>query len=302
MVRIPDCRTYKSLAELPTDAERLAVAEETGRGLAIYGELTAGMDPGEIVNPLPGYRDTGNYYHQLHSVLNGATTSEEAAQWLPSDETLLHSTGTHFLLHLPRRDFQKRRDDPALQPFIRMALEHQEFALTLQRKLRRGEIRTLAIHGDTKLDNFLFCNRTGRVKALIDLDTIMPHTWLADWGDMVRSLANVAGEREQNLEKVQVDQAIFLALAKGFLAVARKITQAERELMVDAVRIIALELGVRFLADYLRGDSYFRLGPADTPELNRIRAMAQLTLFQRLTEQRAALSGALQEVDKQSAE
>ena len=54
--------------------------------------------------------------------------------------------------------------------------------------------------------------------------------------------------------------------------------------MVDAIEIIALELGIRFLADYLRGDSYFKLGPADPPDLNKVRAMVQLSLFERLRE------------------
>jgi N-acetylhexosamine 1-kinase len=158
--------------------------------------------------------------------------------------------------------------------------------------MESGQIRTVAIHGDTKLDNFLFSATDGRVKALVDLDTIMPHSWLADWGDMVRSLSNLAGEKEADLSKVQVDTEIFEALARGFLNTARMVTEEEIELMVDAVQILALELGVRFLADFIRGDSYFKLGPTDLPNLNKRRAMVQLTLFERLLEQ----SGHLQQV------
>jgi hypothetical protein len=113
----------------------------------------------------------------------------------------------------------------------------------------------------------------------------MPHTWLADWGDMVRSLVNVAGEKEHDLNKVRVDMDIYRAVADGFLRSARGLLPREIELMVDAVQIIALELGIRFLADYLRGDSYFRLGPADPPDLNRTRATVQLTLFEKLREE-----------------
>jgi hypothetical protein len=122
------------------------------------------------------------------------------------------------------------------------------------------------------------------VKALVDLDTIMPHTWLADWGDMVRSLVNVAGEKERDLTRVQVDLDVFRAVARGFLSTAREVTAAEVDLMAEAPQIIALELGLRFLTDYLRGDSYFKLGPADPPDLNRVRAMAQLELFRKLRE------------------
>ena len=93
------------------------------------------------------------------------------------------------------------------------------------------------------------------------------------------------GEHQVPENKVRVDMGIFEAVARGFLRSARGITPREVELIVDAVRIIALELGVRFLSDYLRGDSYFKLGAADPPDLNKTRAVAQLTLFERLGEQ-----------------
>jgi N-acetylhexosamine 1-kinase len=188
----------------------------------------------------------------------------------------------HFIVHLPPAEQRRRGEDPELQPYIELARSHEQHGVTLLREMEAGRIRTVAIHGDTKLDNFLFCAGTGRVKSLVDLDTIMPHTWLADWGDTVRSLVNVAGEKERDLARVDVDMEIYQALARGFLSTARRITRAEVALMADAVEIISLELGVRFLADYLRGDSYFKLSPIDPPDLNKFRAMVQLKLFQRL--------------------
>jgi Ser/Thr protein kinase RdoA (MazF antagonist) len=176
--------------------------------------------------------------------------------------------------------------DPEVRRLTSLIEQQEHFGLTLLREMASGEIRRLAIHGDTKLDNFLFSTRTGRVKALVDLDTIMPHTWLADWGDMVRSLVNVAGEKEPDPDRVHVDMDIYQAVARGFLGSARNVTAREVDRMADAVEIIALELGIRFLTDYLRGDSYFKLGPADPPELNRIRGIVQLTLFERLREKR----------------
>ncbi|MFH1573164.1 MAG: phosphotransferase [Acidobacteriota bacterium] len=280
MVKISDCVTYKSLSEVPDRRRRIALAEEAGRGLAMYLDLTTGMDVAGLIHPLPGYRDTRLYYDQLKSVLRGCRTAEEAADLLPADEVLRQSTERHFLNHLPPAEQERRRRDPELQPFIDLACASEAFGLMLARERAAGRIRTVAIHGDTKLDNFLFCARTGRVKSLVDLDTIMPHTWLADWGDMVRSLVNVAGEKERDLGRVDVDMGVYDALAKGFLGTVRRAAEAEIELMVDAVEIIALELGVRFLADFLRGDSYFRLDLTDPPDLNKCRAMVQLRLFQ----------------------
>ncbi len=284
MVKIPDSRTFKSLSEIAGVAERLRIAEEAGSGLALYGSFTSEMDTSGLASPLPGYRDTRVYYNQFHSVVAGSRTLEEAARYLPEDPVVRQSTERHFLVHLPAEEYRRRLEDPDLRRFIALALEQEEFGMTLLREMEHGVIRRLAIHGDTKLDNFLFSTRTGKVKALIDLDTIMPHTWLADWGDMVRSLVNVAGEKEADLGKVRVNMDIFRAVARGFLRSARNTTAHEIARMVDAVQIIALELGLRFLEDYLRGDSYFRLGPADALDLNKTRAMVQLTLFERLRE------------------
>jgi hypothetical protein len=294
MVKIPDARTFKSLSEVSDAGERSRVAREAGRGLALYGDFTSEMDTSVLENPLPGYRDTRLYYRQLRSVLEGNRTFEEAAEFLPADPVVRGSTAQHFLVHLPADEYRRRMKDPDLRDFITLARDEEEFGTTLLCAMERGEIRRVAIHGDTKLDNFLFSTRTGRAKALVDLDTIMPHTWLADWGDMVRSLANVAGEKERDLGKVQVDMEIFRAVAEGFLGSARKVTPEEVRRMVDAVQIIALELGIRFLSDYLRGDSYFKLGPADPPDLNKVRAMVQLTLFLRLREKAGAAKGLIE--------
>jgi len=286
MVKIPESRTCKSLGEIADPAERLRIAGEAGRGLAIYGDLTCRMATEGLENPLPGYRDTRLYFDQLRSVLSGHRTPADAAGLLPTDPVLLHSAGEHFLVHLDEAEYRRRLNDPALRPWIDLVRAEEAYGISLLEGMESGRIRRLAIHGDTKLDNFLFSTRTGRAKALVDLDTIMPHTWLADWGDMVRSLVNVAGEKERDLSRVRVDTDVYRAVARGFLSSAREVTPAEVDLMADAPHIIALELGVRFLGDYLRGDSYFKLGPADPPDLNRVRAMAQLTLFLRLRERR----------------
>ncbi len=282
MKKISDCRTFKSLAEVGSRARQLEVATEAGRGLALYADLTAGVKVAGLENPLPGYRETRLYYRQFHSVMAGNQTFEEAVAFLPEDRRLRESTEIHFLVHLPEHEYQRRRQLPEVQGAVDLVLEHESFATSLLDAMDEGRIRRVAIHGDTKLDNFLFSNQTGKVKALIDLDTIMPHTWLADWGDMVRSLANVAGEKERDRDKVQVDEEVFEAIAQGFLATARSVQPREIELMVDAVQIISLELGLRFLTDYIRGDSYFILGQTDPPDLNKVRGLSQLTLFERL--------------------
>ncbi len=282
MRKISHARSYKNLREIPDPPGRLKVAEQAGRGLALFGILTASMDPSAMACPLPGYRDTHRYYDQLASVLAGSRTLQDAAAFLPAEPVLRRSTQEHFLVHIQPEEYRRRLGDPQLQPLIARALEQKSFAVTLQEELRSGDLKKAVVHGDTKLDNFLFSTLTGKLKGLVDLDTVMPHTWLTDWGDLARSLANAAGEIEPDPHRIEVDLEVFEALARGFIRRAPPLQRQEMNLMVEAAQIMALELGIRFLADYLRGDSYFKLSPGEPPDLNKIRAIVQFTLFERL--------------------
>lgn len=282
MVRIPGCVCFKSLGDAGDRQAQLHVARQAARGLALFGDLTSAMKPRKLKNPLPGYRDTALYYAQLDAIMDGCRTLKEAERYLPEDPEVRSSTQFHFMVSPVDQGYEARMAEQDLQHYISLALEYREFALTIAKQRERGKIRTVAIHGDTKLDNFLFDSETRNVRALVDLDTIMPHSWLADWGDMARSLVNVVGEIERDLSKVRVDLEVFDALAEGFLTTAREVQPNEVELMVDAVQILALELGTRFLTDYLRGNTYFSLSPNDPQDLNKVRAKVQLKLFEEL--------------------
>jgi hypothetical protein len=272
MHRIADVNCYKSLSVVDP-AKRMYYAEEVGRGLALYGDLTAEMPRG-LPSPLPGYRHTDIYFNQLDAVLAGVRNPSAAEPYLPDSEELRDATGLHFLLHLSPEEALARR--AAAKQWIDFIQAHRPQAMVLFNQLESGRIRRMMIHGDTKIENFLFCAHSGRVKSLIDLDTIVPGTWLADWGDMVRSLVNVAGETETDLSLVTVDEDVYEAVTRGFLSTTTQSTPDEIALMPHAVLSITLELGARFLADYLRGDSYFRV--ADGSSLNLTRAAVQFTL------------------------
>jgi N-acetylhexosamine 1-kinase len=301
MTRLQPARAYKSLREIPDPQARLLTAGEAGRGLALFGILTAGLNPSCLPCPLPGYRDTRLYYNQLLSVLDGNRTLREAASRLPADEAVRRSTEIHFLVRVDSGEYRRRRNDPWVSPLITLALEQMPYALTLAEGLDSGEITRVAIHGDPKLENFLFNPATGKVKALVDLDTIMSHTWLSDWGDMIRSLVNIAGEREPDPDNIDVDMDVFRAVARGFLGSARHAIPREIEIMADAPQIMALELGVRFLADYLRGDSYFMLGPGDPTDLNKTRARVQFCLFEKMRKKAEAMKNCIKDCRQQAA-
>ena len=200
MVRIENAVSYKSLGEITDPAQRLMTAEQAGAGLALFGNLSEGIDFSTLSSALPGYRDTRFYYDQLLSVLAGSRTLAQAEAFLPADPEVRRATERHFLVHLPTGEYRRRLDDPEVRPFLELLRENEDAAMLLTNELSAGRIRSSVIHGDTKLENFLFDAPSRRVRSLIDLDTIMAHTWLSDWGDMVRSFCNIAGEKEARLD------------------------------------------------------------------------------------------------------
>jgi len=131
-------------------------------------------------------------------------------------------------------------------------------------RLDDGTLPLRVTHNDTKLDNVLFDDATAEGLCVIDLDTVMPGSPLYDFGDAVRLGASTAAEDEQDLSLVHVDVDRFAALARGYLDLARHVlTPAEAALLVPACRLITFECGMRFLADHLNGDTYFKVRRPD---------------------------------------
>jgi Phosphotransferase enzyme family len=126
--------------------------------------------------------------------------------------------------------------------------------------LESGAIPTKVTHNDTKLNNIMIDDKTGEGVCVIDLDTIMKGSLLYDFGDAIRFGTNTAMEDETNLELVQFDLNLFEAFVKGFLnGIDGQITEKEIELLPYAGMMMTMECGMRFLTDYLCGDTYFRI-------------------------------------------
>lgn len=139
-----------------------------------------------------------------------------------------------------------------------------------------GALPERITHGDTKINNVLLDDRTGEALCVIDLDTVMPGFAVYDFGDLARTAATRAAEDERDLARVRVDPELFAAIAAGWLRGAGDaLAPAERAELVFAARLLPLVIGMRFLADHLAGDRYFR---CDRPGHNLDRARAQLAL------------------------
>ena len=139
--------------------------------------------------------------------------------------------------------------------------------------MAKGEIPERVTHNDTKINNVLVAADGAAV--VIDLDTTMPGSALYDFGDMVRTSTAAAAEDEADLSKVCSKAGYFAELARGYLEGARFLNDAEKENLVFAGRLSTFEVGIRFLADYLAGDTYFHTA---YEEHNLVRARNQFKM------------------------
>ncbi len=138
-------------------------------------------------------------------------------------------------------------------------LSRKDYCGRIVSLLRSGEMPTKVTHNDTKLNNVMLDAKTGKNVAVIDLDTIMPGSICYDFGDSIRFGCNPAAEDEPDLSKVNFDINLFESYAKGYLsAVGKGATQIERDNLAFGAILMTYECGMRFLADYLDGDVYFR--------------------------------------------
>jgi Ser/Thr protein kinase RdoA (MazF antagonist) len=227
-------------------------ALEVGRVLGGFHAALADIDSSLLDDPLPDFHIAPGYLAHLDAVRTSAGSGE---------------------------------------PTVRRALEfvdaRRDFVPVLERAKAAGLLRQRIIHGDPKLANILFDRAGDRALTLIDLDTVKPGLVHYDIGDCLRSCCNRSGESPEEPEATYFDLALCEAILKGYLAAAgHMLTAADYEHLYDAIRLIPLELGVRFLADHLAGDVYFR---TESRGHNLQRARAQFRLVECIEAEDAAI-------------
>ncbi len=219
----------------------------------------------------------------------------------------LHETIPDFH-HTPKR-FEALQKAIAADPHnraktarheIQFALKRAEMCSVLLDLQAEGKIPERITHNDTKLNNVLLDIDTGEGLCAIDLDTVMPGLALYDFGDLVRSATSPAAEDERDLSKVYMQKDMFEALAKGYLSSAADfLNPLEIELLPFAGKLISFEIGIRFLTDYLSGDSYFKIH-REGQNLDRCRT--QFKLVESIEEQEETCRQFIEKVLQQPAE
>lgn len=172
-------------------------------------------------------------------------------------------------------DLSNERVKEAYQE-IEFIIKHQTICDLIINKLNNNTIPYRVTHNDTKVNNVLMNKETLDYLAVIDLDTVMPGSMLFDYGDGIRSTACTCLEDEHDLTKVKIDLELFESYTRGYLSeISDCITQEELNLMAKSIEIITLELAIRFLNDYINGDTYFKV---EYNKQNLYRTKAQLAL------------------------
>ena len=219
-------------------------AYEIGRCLGRFQALVADMKPATLHDTLPGFHHTPRYLMEYDDALT-ANVKQRAAEV----ET--------------ERTFVSRRRD---------------LAPLLADLVNSGQIPLRVVHNDPKVNNIMIHTDNDEALCMLDLDTVMPGIVHFDFGDCVRSVANSAGEDAHDLGTVTIDLSLFESITHGYFHEAGVfLVRKEIETLPVSVKVITFELGLRFFADYLRGDTYFKI---TYPTHNLHRARVQFKLLE----------------------
>lgn len=172
------------------------------------------------------------------------------------------------------------------------ALAREEEAGTMLRMRGAGALPLRVTHNDTKLNNVLLDRTTGKPLCVIDLDTVMPGLLANDFGDSIRFGASTAAEDETDLSLVTCSLSLFEAYTRGYFAACiGTMTENEIRTLPMGAKLMTLECGIRFLADYLNGDTYFR---TSRERHNLIRCRTQFKLVRDMEEKWGAMNAIIE--------
>jgi len=238
-----------------------AQAREAARAFGEYQALLVDLPGGRLNDTIPDFHHTRSRFEALRRAVTEDTAGRAAAVPAEIAFAMAREADTDVLLDL----------------------------------LARGELSERVTHNDTKINNVMLDDVTGRCAAVIDLDTVMPGLSLYDFGDMVRTAASSTAEDNPDAGQMHVVLPYFRALVEGYLESAGAVLNAtERAHLGFAGKLLALETGLRFLTDHLQGDVYFRI---KHPNHNLDRARTQFALVKSIEDNAEAMRRIVDEAE-----
>lgn len=183
-----------------------------------------------------------------------------------------------------------------MKDLVELCEEYGDKMCLAENLYSQGLLPKRICHCDTKVGNILF-DKDGKVLCVIDLDTVMPSFIFSDFGDFMRTAANPVAEDSPEYDKIDVRMDIFKAFTQGYLQSTKSfLTQREKEMLPYAVQLFAFMQAVRFLTDYINGDTYYKI---KYPEHNLVRTRNQIRLFQSALEKEAEMTEFIQGISTQ---
>ena len=246
--------------------EDLGILTEAGRAAGRFQKHLNGFPAEELYEIIPKFHYTPNRVKQLKEALE--------------DEENLSKRKERFTL---------------AEDVIKFVTDEKRLNKTniITTKLENKEIPLRVTHNDTKLSNILFDKDTDKAVCLIDLDTVMPGALAYDFGEGLRTGITTAKEDEQDLSKIYADINRFEAYTKGFLGELKDtITEEELKTLPLGLWMMTYENSIRFLTDYLNGDTYFAVNE-NIDNHNLVRAKAQLELLRQMEDKEEDMKGVI---------
>ena len=235
----------------------------------------------ETVNPESSYyagRTFGNFQSML------ADIPAQLGETIPDFHNM--ELRARQLEEAMAADAVGRASETEVQEIYAQMKEYMEEMCKAERMHRDGALPKRVCHCDTKVNNMLF-DKNGEVLCVIDLDTVMPSFIFSDYGDFLRTAANKVAEDCPEIDKVEFNVEIFKAFTKGYLESASSfLTPVEKENLPYAVALFPFMQAVRFFADYVNGDTYYKIA---YPEHNLVRTRNQMALFRSVMEHRTEM-------------
>lgn len=268
--------TRRTLDYLPCDDGNYCFIDENGNCWRVYKFIEDAITFESIDSP-EVFCESGRAFGEFQNILS------------TYDVSTLHDVIPDF--HNTAKRFEAFKQAVKSNIANRLSSVEKEVDFILQREndthvltdlAAKGELPLRVTHNDTKVNNILFDKETHEGICIIDLDTVMTGLSLYDFGDSIRSGANKTAEDDPNTDNIGIDLTLYEAFVSGFLSSAGKaLTETEKEYLPFSAKLLTFECGMRFLTDYLNGDTYFK---TSYPEHNLVRTRNQLKLVKSIEE------------------
>ncbi len=228
-------------------------AREIGYALGMFHNLISDLPPEKLADTLVGFHITPLYLQHYNKVLAAKSPCKS----------------------------------PEVNYCLKFVSDRADWAHILENARNSGKLRLRLMHGDPKINNVMFNIASQQAVSMIDLDTVKPGLVHYDIGDCVRSGCNPAGEETEEWDNVSFEPDLCEGILHGYISVAKEfLTLDDYAYMYDSIRLIAFELGLRFFADYLAGNVYFKV---KHPEHNLVRAIVQFKLTESIESQETTI-------------